>query len=310
MYDQNKAIKNIVYMGTPQYAQMILQTLLDAEDMNISLVLTQPDRPVGRKKVLTAPPVKTLALMHEIEVLQPEKLSEKGIAEKIEAAKPDYIVVAAFGQLLPKSILKIAPCLNLHASLLPQYRGASPVQQSLLNGDAYSGVTSMWMEEGLDSGPTLGYTYFKIPEEMRLHGLMAQLSKDACMLTLETIRNFESIEPLPQIRANASYCRKIRKSDGEITFEDAGMLYNKYRAFEGWPGIFTAEGLKIIEMTLIEREKGHRSAEILSVEEHSIVLGCKKGSVRIMTLQPVSKKAMDAKSYLLGRGLKVGDLLV
>ena len=303
-------IKKIVYMGTPHYAQMILQALLDAEDMEVSLVLTQPDRPVGRKKVLTAPPVKLLAEENRIEVLQPDRLSQEGIADRISAMKPDYIVVAAFGQLLPRSILDIAPCINLHASLLPQYRGASPVQQSLLNGDAYSGVTSMRMEEGLDSGPILGYVYFKIPETMRLQGLMAQLSKDACILTLDTIRNFENIKPLPQTRAIASHCKKIRKADGEITFDDAEVLYNKYRAFEGWPGIFTAEGLKIIEMKRIESETKHQSAQILSIDKESVNIGCKRGSVQIKTLQPASKKAMDAKSYLLGKGLKVGDILI
>jgi len=302
--------KRIVYMGTPQYARMILRTLLNAEDMEVSLVITQPDRPVGRKKVLTAPPVKLLAEENGIEVLQPDRLSQEGIAEKILAIKPDYIVVAAFGQLLPRSILDIAPCINLHASLLPQYRGASPVQQSLLNGDIYSGVTSMWMEEGLDSGPILGYIYCKIPETMRLQGLMAQLSKDACTLTLDTIRNFEKLKPLPQVRAIASHCKKIRKSDGEITFDDAALLYNKYRAFEGWPGIFTAEGLKIIEMKLIDSETEHQSAQILSINKESVIIGCRRGSVQIMTLQPASKKAMDAKSYLLGKGLKIGDILI
>ncbi len=122
-------------MGTPHYAKEILKTLVEAEDMEVSLVLTQPDRPVGRKKVLTAPPVKELALEHGIHVLQPHRLSDEGIEDAIKALKPDFIVVAAFGQILPKSILDIAPCINLHASLLPQYRGASPVQQSLLNGD-------------------------------------------------------------------------------------------------------------------------------------------------------------------------------
>lgn len=297
-------------MGTPHYAQMILQTLLYAEDMEVTLVLTQPDRPVGRKKVLRAPPVKVLAEEHGIEVLQPDRLSQEGITDKISAAKPDFIVVAAFGQLLPRSILDIAPCINLHASLLPQYRGASPVQQSLLNGDLYSGVTSMRMEEGLDSGPILGYAYFKIPQEMRLQGLMTQLSNDACMLTLDTIRCFDRIQPLPQTRAAATHCKKIRKSDGEITFDDAEILYNKYRAFEGWPGIFTAEGLKLIEIKLMDDKTEHQSAQILSIDKESIIIGCKRGSVQIMTLQPASKKAMNAKSYLLGKGLRVGDLLV
>ena len=297
-------------MGTPQYAQMILQTLLDAEDMEVSLVVTQPDRPVGRKKVLTVPPVKALAQEHNIEVLQPSRLREEGVQERIAEEKPDFIIVAAFGQILPRSILEIAPCINLHASLLPQYRGASPVQQSLLNGDRYSGVTSMLMEEGLDSGPVLGYSYFRIPEEMRLGGLMEQLGSDACALTLDTLRRFEDLEPQPQIRALASHCKKIRRSDGEIHFEDAEMIYNKYRAFEGWPGIFTADGLKIIEMQLVEKEKVHRSGLIIAVEEGSVIVGCLKGSVEIMSVQPPSKKPMDAVSYLRGRGLEVGDLFV
>ena len=302
--------KKIVYMGTPHYAEMILQTLLDAEDMEVTLVLTQPDRPVGRKKILTAPPVRELAERYGIEVLQPNRLKEEGVAERIASEKPDFIVVAAFGQLLPRSILDIAPCINLHASLLPQYRGASPVQQSLLNGDRYSGVTSMLMEEGLDSGPILGYSYFKIPGEMRLRGLMEQLGRDACTLTLDTLRHYPRLDPRPQIDALASHCKKIRRSDGEISFDDAGTIYNKYRAFEGWPGIFTADGLKIIEMRLLETEQPHRSGLITSVGERSIVVGCTKGSIEISTLQPASKKPMDAVSYLRGRGLGIGDLLV
>jgi len=237
-------MKKIVYMGTPHYAREILDTLIQAEDMEISLVLTQPDRPVGRKKVLTSPPVKVLAQKHDIEVLQPNRLSDEGIEEAIKSAKPDFIVVAAFGQLLPKSILDIAPCINLHASLLPQYRGASPVQQSLLNGDEKTGVTSMLMEEGLDTGSMLEKVEFMIPDEMRLHALMQQLTDDACDLTLSTIRNYENITPQVQNESLATLCKKIKKSHGEVDFEDATVIYNKYRAFEGWPGIFAANGTK------------------------------------------------------------------
>jgi len=300
----------IVYMGTPHYAREILDTLIEAEDMEVSLVLTQPDRPVGRKKVLTAPPVKELALEHGIEVLQPERLSDEGIEEAIKAANPDFIVVAAFGQLLPKSILDIAPCINLHASLLPQYRGASPVQQSLLNGDEYTGVTSMLMEEGLDSGPILGYYYFKIPGEMKLQALMTKLGEDACGLTLDTIRNFENLEPQEQTKANATHCKKIKKSDGEVAFTDAGALYNKYRAFEGWPGIFMANGTKLLELTLVEKEVSHNKGEILSFDGDNIIVGCLYGSVKIGSLQPASKKVMSAKAYYVGRGMKIGDTLV
>ena len=297
----------IVYMGTPHYAREILQTLIDAEDMNVSLVLTQPDRPVGRKKVLTPPPVKVLAQEYGIGVLQPIRLSDEGIEEAIKNQKPAFIIVAAFGQILPQSILNIAPCINLHASLLPQYRGASPVQQSLLNGDEKTGVTSMLMEAGLDTGPMLEKIEFIIPKEMRLFALMGQLTRDACMLTLSTVRNFETITPEPQDESKATLCKKIKKSDGQIDFDDAEVIYNKYRAFEGWPGIFAANGTKFDEVTLIKNTKVHHAGEILSFEDESVVVGCRKGALKIGILQPASKKAMTAKAYCVGRGKKVGD---
>ena len=299
----------IVYMGTPHYAKEILNTLIEAEDMDVSLVLTQPDRPVGRKKVLTAPPVKALALEHGIEVLQPNRLSDEGIEGAIRNEKPDFIVVAAFGQILPKSILDIAPCINLHASLLPQYRGASPVQQSLLNGDEKTGVTSMLMEEGLDTGPMLEKVEFVIPPTMRLHALMAQLTTDACTLTLSTIRNYDNITAQTQNEEQATLCKKIKKSDGEVDFEDATLIYNKYRAFEGWPGIFTANGTKLDGLSLVDPSTHNKVLEILSFDADGVVVGCSKGALKIDSLQPASKKAMSAKAYCVGRGMKVGDLL-
>ncbi|HEY9128284.1 MAG TPA: methionyl-tRNA formyltransferase [Sulfurovum sp.] len=299
----------IVYMGTPHYAKEILDTLIKADDMDVALVLTQPDRPVGRKKVLTPPPVKTLALEHNIEVLQPNRLSDEGIEDAIKAADPDFIVVAAFGQILPKSVLDIAPCINLHASLLPQYRGASPVQQSLLNGDEKTGVTSMLMEEGLDTGPMLEKIEFVIPETMRLHALMAQLTIDACQLTLSTLRNYNTIEAQIQDEAQATLCKKIKKGDGEIDFEDASVIYNKYRAFEGWPGIFTSNGTKIDGLSIIDRTSNNNVSQILAFDDESVVVGCSRGVLKIASLQPASKKAMSAKAYCVGRGLKVGDTL-
>jgi methionyl-tRNA formyltransferase len=297
-------------MGTPQYAHRILQSLIDAEDMSVSLVVTQPDRPVGRKRVMSPPPVKVLAQNSGIEVLQPERLIDDDIKEKISSIKPDFIIVAAFGQILPKEILEIAPCINLHASLLPQYRGASPLQQSLLNGDRYSGVTSMLMEEGLDSGPTLGYICYETPQDMRLQELTDRLSELASILTLDTVRSFDQIEPLPQTGAEATYCKKIKKADGQITFDDAQKLYNKYCAFDGWPGIFTDNGLKITKMRLSDIKSEQLSGQILSIGDESITVGCKRGAVEIIELQPPSKKSMYAKSYLLGKGLRVGDILV
>jgi len=304
----NKKTK-IVYMGTPHYAKEILETLINAEDMEVSLVLTQPDRPVGRKKVLTSPPVKTLALKHDINVLQPNRLSDEGMFEAIQDAQPDYIIVAAFGQILPKRILDIAPCINLHASLLPQYRGASPVQQSLLNGDEKTGVTSMLMEEGLDTGNILEIREFVIPKDMRLHALMQQLTNDACALILSTIRHFKDITPQKQDETEATLCKKIKKSDGEIDFGDAVEIYNKYRAFEGWPGIFASNGTKLDGLRLLERESLHAAYEILGFENESVMVGCTRGALVIDALQPASKKAMSAKAYCVGRGHKVGHTL-
>jgi len=308
--EYNNKVKKIIYMGTPHYAREILDSLVQADDMNVSLVLTQPDRPVGRKKILTAPPVKVLAEEYGIKILQPNRLNDEGIEEAIRFENPDFIVVAAFGQILPKSILDIAPCINLHASLLPQYRGASPVQQSLLNGDLKTGVTSMMMEEGLDTGAMLEKTEFIIPTDMRLHVLMQQLTEDACDLTLTTIRNYKNIIPVEQNENEASLCKKIKKSDGEIDFDDAGVIYNKYRAFQGWPGIFMENGTKLDELSLVDNTSNNRKLEILSFDEESVVIACVKGALKIGTLQPVSKKAMTAKAYCVGRGLKVGDTIV
>ena len=299
----------VVYMGTPHYAKEILQTLIDDEKIEIPLVLTQPDRPVGRKKELKSPEVKVLADAHQLKILQPEKLSDEGIYKAILEAKPDYIVVAAFGQLLPKSILDIAPCINLHASLLPQYRGASPVQQSLLNGDKFTGVTAMLMEEGLDSGPILGYRYFKIPKTMLLPELMNRLSDDACTLTTEILHRFETLAPLEQIRAKATHCKKIKKSDGLVDFSSASTFYDKYRAFEGWPGIFVENGTKIKDVILVENSSHNAMGTILEIKDASVIVGCSEGSLEIGTLQPASKKAVNAKAYCVGRGLKVGHTL-
>ena len=302
-------MKRVVYMGTPHYAKEILQALIDDELVEIPLVISQPDRKAGRKGELKAPEVKVLAQKHNLNLLQPEKLSDEGVYEAIVDAKPDFIVVAAFGQLLPKKILDIAPCINLHASLLPQYRGASPVQQSLLNGDEFTGVTAMLMEEGLDSGPILGYRYFKIPPTMLLPELMSRLSDDACALTIETIHRFDTLAPLEQNRALATHCKKIKKSDGLVDFSSASAFYDKYRAFEGWPGIFVENGTKIKDVKLVETESQNKIGTILEIKESSIVVGCKEGSLEIGTLQPVSKKAVEAKAYCVGRGLKVGNTL-
>jgi methionyl-tRNA formyltransferase len=297
-------------MGTPEYASIILDAIVASGKFKVSLVITQPDRPVGRKQELLPPPVKSLAIKHNINILQPNNLREVGVYETILNLKPDFIVVAAFGQILPLNILDIAPCINLHASLLPLYRGASPVQQALLNNDCFTGITAMLMEEGLDSGPILGYRYFKIPPTMLIDELMSRLSYDAALLTTETLVNYEKLSPVRQTKAASTHCKKIKKEDGLVDLENAALVYNKFKAFHGWPDIFLANGLKLLDVELVKSEGIGTKGEILKIENESVTMACTIGTIKINTLQPTSKKAMSAKAYLLGKGLKVGDNLL
>lgn len=303
-------MNNIVFMGTPEYAKVILESLIKDSNINLSLVLTQPDRPVGRKRILTPPPVKELAIKHNIKVLQPATLKDLEIKEAITQAKPDFIIVAAYGQLLPKDILKIAPCINLHASILPKYRGASPIQSAILNGDEYSGVTAMLMDEGLDTGDMLGFRYIKTKEAQRLDLMMQKLSILAGDLTLDIIKNYKNINPIKQLNALASKCKKITKNDGLVDFSDANSLYNKYCAFYGWPGVYLKSGLKLIDIELLDTNSNNEEGKIVDIIESAVVVGCKKGKIKINILQPPSKQKMKAKAYIVGKRMKIGDTLL
>ncbi len=296
-------------MGTPEYADTILKRLVQEERIDIAAVYTQPDRPVGRKRVLTPPPVKMTAQKNRIPLFQPQSLKEEGTVERIVELSPDFIVVAAYGQMLPKEILQIAPCINLHASLLPEYRGASPIQQSLLNGDSKTGVTAMLMEEGLDSGPILAWSVTKIGLGERKNGLFVKLAQMAAELTVETLKNFSAITPLPQCDADATYCKKIRKEDGLISFDlPAPEIYNRFRAFEGWPGIYLESGLKLIDIQL--RDEEGSPGRIVNIDEDGVVVACGSGALKILRVQPPSKKSMDALSYIRGKRVDVEDLFL
>ncbi len=297
-------------MGTPDYASTILEALVKDPDINVLSVYTQPDKPVGRKKVLTPPIVKRVALENGIEVHQPLNLRSKETEEEIKALSPDYIVVAAYGQILPKNILDIAPCINLHASILPQYRGASPIQQSLLNGDKETGVTAMLMDVGLDTGDILKISKVQIPEDMMVEELFDTLTDLAADLTLDVLKHFDEITPEAQDDLAASHCSKISKENGLVTFDDARALYNKYRAFTPWPGVYLESGLKLKAMKLQSTEGEHRAGEVLEIEKDAIIIGCKKGSVKILRVQPPSKKEMDIQAYLNGKRLERADTLV
>jgi len=298
-------------MGTPDYATTIFKELLNSSYEIVGL-FTQPDKPVGRKQVLTPPHIKQYCIDNSIElpIYQPEKLRGNEEAKiQIEALKPDFIIVAAYGQILPKEILDIAPCINLHASLLPKYRGASPIQESLLNDDAYTGVTSMLMEEGLDSGDILGLQYLKITPTMEVAEAFAKLSDIAAKLTITTLDSFDSIEPKKQNEAEVSFCGKIKKENGLVSLKDAKELFLKYKAYSYWPGVFLESGLKLKDIELLEQNSSNTQGELLEIAKDYIVVGCEKGSLKIRTLQAPSKKAMNSADYIRGQRLQEKDIL-
>ena len=304
--------KKILFMGTPDYATTIFKELINSKYEIVGL-FTQPDKPVGRKQILTAPHIKQYCIDENINfpIFQPLKLRNNDEAVKqIKELKPDFIIVAAYGQILPKEILDIAPCINLHASLLPKYRGASPIQESLLNDDIYTGVTSMLMEEGLDSGDILGLQYLRITSTMEVSEAFEKLSLIAAKLTITTLDNFENIKPIKQNESQVSFCKKIKKEDGLIDFIDAKKLYLKYKAYSYWPGIFLESELKLKDIELNDEKSINNQGQILEINSDFIIVGCEKGSLKIKTLQAPSKKAMNTIDYIRGQRLEINSILI
>ena len=299
-------------MGTPDYATTIFIELLKSKYEIVGL-FTQPDKPVGRKQILTPPHIKQYCIDENIKlpIFQPLKLKNNQEAkEEIQQLKPDFILVAAYGQILPKDILDIAPCINLHASLLPNYRGASPIQESLLNDDSFTGVTSMLMEEGLDSGDILGFQYLKITKTMEVSEAFEKLSHIAAQLTITTLDNFENINAIKQNESLVTFCKKIKKDDGLVDFCDARKLFLKYKAYSYWPGVFLSSELKLKDIELNEELSQNNEGEILEINKDFILIGCKKGSLKIKILQAPSKKAMSSVDFVRGQRLEVGNILV
>ena len=300
----------VVFMGTPEYATKILQSLL--KSVEVVGIFTQPDKPVGRKQLLTPPNVKRFLLDNglDIPLFQPPNLKDPKIAQEIKRVQPDFIVVAAYGQILPKSILSIAPCINLHASLLPKYRGASPIQQALLEGEKITGVTAMLMDEGLDTGDILAYCAYPIKPKDTAITLFNTLADLAAKLTPKVLQQYQKLQALPQWEVDASYCKKIKKSDGLVEFEDAKEIYDKYRAFIVWPGIFLASGLKLKKIELVDTSSSNRPGRIEAIESDGVVVGCAKGRIKLLRVQPPSKREMEALDYIRGKRIGIGDTLV
>jgi len=291
----------IVFMGSPDYATKILDSLYSR--YKIVAVYTQPDKPVGRKKTLTPTSVKEYAIKKNLKIYTPTNLKKDNL---IKSLKPDFVVVAAYGLILPKTILEIAPCINLHASLLPKYRGASPIQSVVLNGDRYTGVTSMLMNEGLDTGDILAWDYIDVNNKTSIE-LFDELGEIAKKQIIYVIDNFKNIKPLKQIDALASYAPKIKKIDGFVKFDDALLIDRKFRAFKPWPGIYT-NSFKINEMKLIDITSINKKGEILEIND-GVIVGCKKGKIKLIKIQVPGKKEILAIDYINGKRLKVGNII-
>jgi len=298
-------------MGTPDYATKILKTLLSDKDIEVVSLITQEDKPVGRKQIITPPHTKEFLLEQEIEIpiYQPKSLKSAEAYSYISDLKPDFIVVAAYGQILPKNILEIAPCINLHASLLPKYRGASPIQTAILNMDSISGVTAMKMDVGLDTGDVLAYSVLNI-EGLNSIELFENLSHLASSLTPRVLKEYEKINPIAQTDAIATHTKKIKKEDGLVEFDSAKRVDAKYRAFIAWPGVYLESGLRLKELKLHSEDGNYKSGEILEIGENFALIACKEGVLKIFRVQAPSKKEVDMPSYLRGKRFGLGDTLI
>lgn len=306
----------IIFMGTPDFSVPVLQRIIN-EGYEVIAVVTQPDRPVGRKKVLTPPPVKVEAEKQGIPVYQPEKIRDEVELATILALEPDLVITAAFGQILPNELLA-APkygCINVHASLLPKLRGGAPIHYSILQGKEKTGITIMYMAEKLDAGDLLTQAEVVIEEEDTLgtlHDKLSTVGADLLADTLPKLLNNE-LTPIKQEEAKATFASNIKRSDEKIDWTRTGEdIYNHVRGLNPWPVAYTLlEGqvLKIWQTKKISSVPQAEPGTITDVQEEGFVVATgNETSLLITELQPSGKKKMLAKEYLRGAGsfIKVG----
>jgi len=309
MYD-----KKIIFMGTPEFAVPCLQALID-HNFHISGVFTQTDKPKGRRYKMTPPPVKVLSSYYGIPVYQPERLDENTVG-MIKEQKPDIIIVVAYGKILPVSLLSIPRygCVNIHASLLPRYRGAAPIQWSVINGEEVTGVTSMYMDKGLDTGDIILKSETAIaPEETagQLYDRLSQMGAQLLIRTLEVI--FEGRAPKEkQNDEQSTYAPMLNKNTARIDWAKTNMeIYNLVRGTTPWPTAWTTlhgEIIKIHAVKMIEREFDTFPGAILKTNrEDGIVVACRKGGIGILTLQIPGKQRMSTQDYLRGNKIVPND---
>ncbi|WP_332690151.1 methionyl-tRNA formyltransferase [Halalkalibacter lacteus] len=300
----------IVFMGTPDFSVAVLRNLVTA-GYDVVAVVTQPDRPVGRKRILTPTPVKVEAQKHQIDVLQPKKIREQFELDRVFSYKPDLIVTAAFGQILPKELLDYPElgCINVHASLLPKYRGGAPIHQAIIDGEKEAGVTIMYMVEKLDAGDMLSHVSVPIEEEDHVGTMFDKLSMAGAGLLLDTIPKLVNgnLKPIKQDESKVTFARNISREMELLDWNRSGAdLYNQIRGMHPWPVAYTTlEGkpLKVWWAKKVDAMKTMEPGTIERIEEDGIVVSTgDQVAIKITELQPSGKKKMDARSFIRGAG--------
>lgn len=313
------SVLRIIFMGTPELAATSLAALLREPALQIVAVVTQPDRPKGRELKLQPSPVKELALLSQLPVLQPVKAREENFISELRALQPDLIAVAAFGQILPKAILDLPRlgCLNVHTSLLPKYRGASPIQSAILNDETETGVTIMKMDVGLDTGDILTQQTTPIlpaDNAATLHDRLAQIGGE---LLVATIRDYAAgkISPRPQQHEHATHVTKINKEAGRIDWtQPARVIWNRVRAFTPWPGAYTflPGTTKPVLLKIWQAEALPQTGApgvILHADKTGITIGCGAGTLRVTNLQREGGRRLEVADFLAGNSLPPGTKL-
>lgn len=305
---------SVVFMGTPDFAVPSLAALIAGADTIVGVV-TQPDRPSGRGMRLQPSPVKRYALEHGLPVFQPETLRHPDSLSLLQQLKPDLIVVTAYGLILPPAILSVPRkgCINVHASLLPRWRGAAPLQRAILAGDPVTGVTIMMMEAGLDTGPILAMEAIPLDATMttgRLHDQLAQQGADLLATTLIAFKA-QTIHPRPQPEEGITHAHKLTRDDERIDWtQEATSIHRQIRALNPAPGArstFQGQSVKILAGHCVSEENSGQPGEILAIADQGCEVACGHGKIIITQVTPGGKKTMPAKDWINGRHITVGQ---
>lgn len=308
----------IVFMGTPDFAVGSLKALAESGKHEIAAVYTQPDRPKGRGNKMLMTPVKEYALEHGFEVYQPMKVKDQEVIDQLQSFNPDLIVVAAFGQFLPKAILEMPKygCINVHASLLPKYRGAAPIQYAIIKGEKESGVTIMQMDIGMDTGDMLAKVVVPIGEETTMGELHDGLMTAGAELLLTTIDGLEAgtVVAVPQNNDEATYATLLDRSMERIDWsKSAAEVHNLIRGFNPAPSTYTklpnGKSLKLWRSRVTGETAAALPGTVVQVSKKSFKVSCGDGVLEILEVQPESKKRMPAQVFINGRGVQEGDVL-